>query len=279
MPYIIAATDFSDAANNALHYACKLAEDCNASLKVVHSFMIPVTFGENPMPVMPLDEGREIAEERMDTLVKELAHTYPHLAISGQVTFGDMVDSLQEITDEEKPLMVVLGNDGAKDDLMWLGSNTVNAMRHVKVPVLGVPTGYPYKLAKKMCYACDFKNNDDMVLAEDFKHLAAMTGAQLHILYVGKNTNESSEEQQLNMENTPLHQSLKTMDPVYHFVEKDSIDEGVEEFIAANNIDWLVIVPHKHSFLESIFKKSHTKSLVKKTDIPLVALHEHRSRT
>lgn len=277
MPYILAATDFSDAANNALHYACKLAEDCNASLKMLHSFMIPVTFGENLVPVMPLDEGREIAEDRMKALVKEFAHTYPALAISGQVAFGDIVDCLQEIEEAEKPLMVVLGNDGAKDDLMWLGSNTVSAMRHVKVPVLGVPTGYQYRLVRKICYACDFKNNADTALAEDFKHLAEMTGAQLHILYVDKSSNESSEEQRLAMEDSPLHQSLKSVDPVYHFVEKESIDEGVEEFITENTMDWLVIVPHKRSFLESIFKKSHTKSLVKKTDIPLVALHEHRS--
>lgn len=277
MPYILAATDFSDAANNALHYACKLAEDCNASLKVLHSFMIPVTFGENPMPVMPLDEGKEIAEDRMNTLVKEFMHTYPDLTISGQVTFGDIVDCLQEIAEDEKPLMVVLGNDGAKDDLMWLGSNTVSAMRHVKVPVLGVPTGYQYRLVKKICYACDFKNNTDTGLAEDFKHLTEMTGAQLHILYIDKSSNESSEEQQRSIERSPLHQSLRSIDPVYHFVEKESIDEGVEEFIMENTMDWLVIIPHKRSFLESIFRKSHTKSLVKKASVPLVSLHEHHS--
>ncbi len=276
MPYILAATDFSDAADNALHYACKLAGAAHASLKLIHSFMIPVTFGENPMPVMPLDEGREIAEERMDSLVNELAATYPQLTVSGQVTFGDIIDCLQEIAEEEKPLMVVLGNDGAKDDLMWLGSNTVGAMRHVKVPVLGVPTGYSYRAVKKICYACDFKNNEDSALAEDLKHLATLAQAQLHILYIDRNSNESSEEQQLSMEGTPLHQSLASIDPIYHFVEKASIEEGVDNFIKENNMDWLVIVPHKHSFLESIFKKSHTKSLVKTTTIPLVALHEHR---
>ena len=276
MPYIIVATDFSDAANNALHYACKLAEDCNATLTVLHSYMVPINFGENPMPLMPVDESKALAEERMNTLIVDAQKTYPNLIIDSNVAFGDLVDNLQEITEKERPLMIVIGNDGANDELMWMGSNVVAAMRHVKIPVLAVPTGHQYHIVKKVCYACDFKNNDDISLAEDFIQLINNTNTELHILYIDKKTNESTEEKQLNMEDSPLHKSLKSIQPVYHFVEKDSIDKGIEEFIADNNIDWLVVVPHKHSFLDNLFKKSHTKSLAKKIAIPLVALHEHR---
>jgi len=275
MSYIIVATDFSETAANAVDYACGLAREYKLPLTIVHSFVIPVSFGENPMPLMPLDEGREIAESRMKSIVDDCKKNYPDVAITDNISFGDIVDTLQELAEERKPLLIVLGNSTNKDELFWLGSNLISAMRHVKVPVLGIPGDYKYNSIKNICYSCDFKTNEDFDLAQELIELAKLTNAQLNILYIDKQTNESSDEQRLNMEGSKLHQSLKAVKPVYHFLEKESIDEGVQEFLAQNNMDWLVVVPHAHSLFESIFKKSHTKSLVRKITIPLLALHEH----
>src|SRR5690606_17357936 len=125
----------------------------------LHSFMIPVSFGDNPMPIMPVEEGKNLADERMSDLQKTYTLKYPGVDIRTQVAFGDLVDGLQEMVAAKRSCMVVLGNNG-DNSLLWMGSNVINAMRHVKVPVLGVPLGYQYKLIDRLCYACDFKNDD-----------------------------------------------------------------------------------------------------------------------
>lgn len=275
MSYILAATDFSPAAENALHYACQLAQDSHLNLTILHSFMIPVSFGDNPMPVMIANDGREAAEERLEVLANSLKLQHPLLSISTQVSYGDIVDVLDEKIQQQKPALIILGNDGEEGDIAWLGSNLISAMRHLKVPVLSVPSQCRYKKVERICYSCDFKNNDDTGLALDIKTMLTVTQSQLHVLYIDKNNNESSEEQLLSMESSAMHNSLKESSPVYHFVEKDNIETGIADFVNDNAIDWLIIIPHKHSLLDNFFKKSHTKSLVKKIEIPLLALHEY----
>jgi nucleotide-binding universal stress UspA family protein len=273
MSHIILATDFSEAADNALLYACQLAQDHHADLQLVHSFMIPVNVSENPMPIMPMDEGMEIAKARMNTLLQEHQAKFPQIAMTSKVSYGEIVDVLQEMIAEAEPLMVVLGNYTAHDDFIWLGSSLVSAMRHVNVPVLGIPVDYAYKKIEKICYSCDFKNNDDTALAQKLIQLVNATKAQLHVLYIDNKNNESSETLKVNMQGTPFHTTLLDINPTYHFVEKESIEAGIENFIVEQQIDWLVVVPHKHSFFDSLFKKSHTKSIARKSSVPIMALH------
>lgn len=272
MPHILVATDFSDVANNAVHYACKLAGDYHVSICVLHSFIIPVTFSDTPMPVMPIDEGRQIAEERMQEMVNSLTIIYPGLTITSKIMFGDVTDCLEEYAEKEQPWMIVLGNSGLGNTTIWLGSNVLSALKNLKHTVVAIPGGFEYKKPGKLCFACDFKNVADHLQTEKMLQLTKETGAQLHVLNVDyQNRNYSTD---MLLESTDLHEALKAVNPVYHYVEKENVEEGIQEFVDANSMDWLIIVPHKHSFFESLFHKSHTKAIMKMVHIPLIALHE-----
>ena len=84
MSVIIAATDFSETGDNAVRYACSLANDHNASVVVVHSFIVPIAFSDTPMPVMPIDDSREIAEERMKKELNALKGLFPEVKVVGK---------------------------------------------------------------------------------------------------------------------------------------------------------------------------------------------------
>ena len=274
MPEIIAATDFSDIADNAVRYACNLALNTDASVIVAHSFIIPVAFSDTPMPVMPVDEGREIAEERMTTLIGQLQAEFPELPITGKVMYGDIVDSLQEYIEEEvKPWLIVLGNSDVDDDsAMWLGSTVLNALKNLPYPVMAVPPGVSYKPVKKICFTSDVKHVTNHLPSQQLLGLVTETKAELHVLNVGHN-NEGITADTV-MENEELHMYLSAAAPQYHFVDSTDIDAAIQNFVEANQVDWLVAIPHKHSFFE--FHKSHVKAMVRMTHIPLVALHDNK---
>jgi nucleotide-binding universal stress UspA family protein len=67
--------------------------------------------------------------------------------------------------------------------------------------------------------------------------------------------------------------------PVYHFIESENIDESIHQFVIENQMNWLVVVPHKHSFFEGLFHKSHTKAMTRKLQIPVISLHEKAHTT
>src|SRR6476620_2365331 len=150
MKEILVATDFSDAAENAVHYACNLAKDLNASVTILHSFIIPVTFSDVPMPIMPIDEGRRIAEDRINELSASLKQSYSGVEIKSKIMFGDIIDCIEEHSEAGAPLFVVLGNSGSGESSFWLGSNVLSGLKNLRQNVIALSPDVKYRKPEKI---------------------------------------------------------------------------------------------------------------------------------
>jgi nucleotide-binding universal stress UspA family protein len=274
MPVIITATDFSEIGDNAVRYACSLAKDNGASIIVVHSFIVPVAFSDTPMPVMPIDDSKQIAEERMKKELNELRASFPDLDLVGKIMYGDIVDSLQEyIEDEVQPWLIVLGNSGTgEESALWLGSTALSALKNLPYPVVAIPAGVTYKGVQKICFACDYKHVTGHLPTQQLLDIVDHTKAELHVLNVDHN--DKGVDAETPLETEELHQYLKPANPQFHYVDDANTDEAINAFVQSNHMDWLVVIPHKHSFFEGLFHKSHVKAMVRMSQVPIVALHE-----
>lgn len=273
MAKIITATNFSDVANQAVNYACQLASEQGASVTVFHSYFVPVTTTYSdatmPLPVIPIEEASNIAEETMAAFMAKLSATYPSLELSHKILYGNIIDGLQEYIEDEalKPWIIVLGNNGDAD--LWLGSNVLDGLRNLSSPTLAIPAGTTYKPVKKICFACDYKQEKHSAIATLIS-LQKDLQAELHILNINHDNEEGGDAANIKA----IQNLLAPASPVYHFVENVNTDEAIQNFINTNHMDWLVVIPHKHSFFEGLFHKSHTKAMVQAGHTPLLALHE-----
>jgi len=57
-----------------------------------------------------------------------------------------------------------------------------------------------------------------------------------------------------------------------HIIKQNAVDEGVQYFVEKHPVDWLLVLPKKHSLLE--FHKSKAKDIALKSPIPVMSLHE-----
>ena len=275
MATIIAATDFSDVGNNAVNYACSLAPILDASVLVFHAFVVPVTFSDTPMPILPVDDRQQIAEEQMAKLLGSLKEFYPQLNITGKIIYGDVIDDLEEFIEEDTmPRLIVMGNSG--DISVFLGSTILSALRDLRSPVLAVPVKSTYRPIKKVCFAYDSKTMKDYGPVHDLFGLVKELGAELHVLSIDHSSNSGEERMATTGE---LNSILDSLQPEYHLIDSANTDESISKFIQAKQMDLLVVVPHKHSFFESLFNRSHTAELVHSVHIPLIALHEMKLKS
>lgn len=272
MSAIITATDFSDIANNAVHYACDLAGAFDTHLILLHSYSIPVAFNDNPMPVISIEESKKIADEQLEGLMDELVKKYPQLVIKKELGYGDITDSLKDAIKKHQASMVVVGNSTSEDSGFWLGSNLLSTLRNLSCPVLAIPAHYQYKKVDNIAFACDFEHVTDQLPAADLNDIVARTGGKLHVLNVDHENRHFDPD--TPFEFVHLDNALKPSGPQYHNIDSADIEVGIEQFAGKNNIDWLVVVPHKHNFFESLFHKSQTKALVRNAKIPILALHD-----
>ena len=65
------------------------------------------------------------------------------------------------------------------------------------------------------------------------------------------------------------------MNPVHKTIRNEEFVHGIERYVKSNNIDLLIILPHKHSVIERLFFKTHTTELIQKIQIPILCIPEN----
>jgi nucleotide-binding universal stress UspA family protein len=274
MKTIIVPTDFSAVSINAMNYALNMAKDLKARVIIFNAFQIPVAFSEVPVVTVSMEEMQHTSEEKLATLKKDVEHvTSGEIEINTVSRLGDVVEELADLCDAENPFAVVMGTKGAgKIERLLIGSNTLSAIKRLHAPVMIIPPGATYKKIKKIGFACDFTKVRETTPVNEITDLLNTFGATLDVLNVDYKEKHFSGD--ITTESTELHSLLAHLNPSYHYINSINVEEGINSFSDANNIDLLLTIPKKHTVIENIFAKSHSNALILHAHIPIVAIHE-----
>ncbi len=271
MKTIVIPTDFSPVAINAMNYALDMAIQVNAEVILFHVYSVPISMTEVPVMLISVEELEKNAENQIRAMKEKVEHlTSGKVNVRTETRLGDTVDELENICENVKPFAVVMGSRGGSGVDRLFGSTTLSAIRRLHCPVICVPPGKEYGQGiRRIGFACDFR---DVVETTPFGHIrdwVRQFSAELHILNVGhREKQEGSKQYEL------LNNGLKEVNPIYHFIESDDVEEGINDFAEKNNLDLVVTIPKKHKLMEGIFKKSSTRQLVLHAHVPILCIHE-----
>ena len=275
MKTIIVTPDFSPTATNAMNYAADMALQLNASLLLFHVYQMPVMLTDAQIIMLSVDELRDSAEQQMKETKEKLAHiTSGRLKIYTETVMGHVTDELKILCEKISPFAIVAGTKGLSAvERTLFGSNTLSFIKHLSWPVICVPQGKEYgKGIQKAGLACDFREVVDTIPLKTIENFISTTGAALHVLNVDYNNKRFSPD--TPEQSLLLHTALEKLNPQYHFIEHEDIEDGINEFAEKNNLDLIITVPRKHKLLESLFKPSSTRQLVFQSHIPVMCVHE-----
>lgn len=275
MKTIIIPTDFSPAATNALNFATDMAKEINASIMLVHVYHIPVAMSEVPSVLITAEELRKNSEAKLKELKEAIEHiTSDKIKIYTEAKSGDVIDEVEELCERINPFAIVMGATGTSGmERILFGSTTLKAIKNLTRPVIVVPPGKEYGQGiNKIGFACDFRQVVETTPVQFIKQIVKEFNAELHVLNVDHKNKEFGPE--TPEQSMLLHEMLKNLDPKYHFIEHDDIEDGINEFAEKNNLDLVIAIPKKHKLLEGIFKPSSTKQLVMQSHIPVMCIHE-----
>lgn len=276
MKLIVVPTDFSPLADNALKYGMDLATAMGSSLMIVHVYQIPISYSEVPLITMSMEEIKKASEERLAELKHNIETiTAGKLVVYTESRLGDVGDEINKLTKTLQPFAVVMGSRGVTGaGKFFLGSNSLSVINRTNTPVIVVPPGGRFSPYKKIGLTTDFKEVVDKTPVAPIRAIVSFFNAELHVLHVDykqRNFNPDFPEQTLN-----LDMLLTGMNPTYNFIENKNVNEGINDFAEKNNIDLIVTLPQKHSFLESIFEKSLTRELLHHTHIPVMCMRNDK---
>ena len=273
MKRILVPTDFSDDARNASHFAAKLAERMQASITLLHAYMLPTPVSEVPYVMINAEEMQRENEEIAKAEVDKLKTAYK-VDVNYHVRLGFPSDEIETLIEDTGIYLVVMGMKGKGALEKIVGSTTTNTLKKIRIPLLIVPEKAAYKELQQITYATDYSYELNPRIYEPLIEFLKLFKGELNIVHVQKNP-EEGRQQELS-EQKKLETIFNSFPHKYHAVTDSHVKHGIEAYLKDHPTDLLVMVTHERGFWERMFGKSHTKEMVYNTHIPLLVLKDSK---
>ncbi len=274
---ILAPTDFSATANNALRYAIELSQELEAKLYVLHSYRIPAVAdvayplgGMYPEGMVDIEDIRKEAELAMESIKNEYLSgtSLSHETILVQ---GFAEENIQDFINKNNIDLVVMGTRGANAMQEFFGSTITHIINRIHIALLVIPDNVRFGKIDNIVLATDYRNVHRPETYEPLFGMVNAFHAKVDVLHVRKETSKLSVEELEVGED--LDRILHKIAHAFHYIqEDDSISEGIEKFLEKHKKSMLAMVPREHSLIDKLLHGSKTQHMIFHTQRPFLVL-------
>lgn len=275
MKRILLPTDFSENALNAITYAIRLFEDEMCEFFLLHTYTPSIVSNNlltNTSALSLHQVLQETTQKNIDTLKEELEtafsndnHTFTAIA-----SFNMLIPEMKNLLEKNNVNLVVMGTQGATGAKeIFLGTNTMYAIKSLTCPVLAVPSNFNFEAPKEILFPTDYAINKNNKYLQTILDLCSSNTSRLHILHAYYGTPLTTQQ----IENKAFLDTLfANVTQEFHKVEDTDVMGAVEKFQANTIINFMVMIHNKHNFLENILFKSVINQIVYHVKVPFLVI-------
>lgn len=269
---ILLPTDFSDNAWSAVVYALHLYAEEECKFYFLHSFKMKVSSMSNLsnklLTVISDNAMKDLKELKEMAVNSNINANHEFEILLSSINLEDTIDNAIEKYNIDLVVMGTKGATGTKE--FFFGSNTVRIIKKIKqCPVLIVPDEYDFAEPKQIAFPTDFNRfyGEELLPLRD---LAGLYDSRIRIVHINKD-DQLSNLQDYNR--TMLKSYLKDYAHSFHWMpDYDSKTQEIHDFIEELEIDILVMINYKHSFIENIIKEPIIKKIGFHPTIPFLVI-------
>ncbi|TAI49744.1 universal stress protein [Flagellimonas allohymeniacidonis] len=276
MKKVLIPTDFSKNADHAVDYALNLYRCERTHFYFLHAYADQAyELGKSKSKSEMDSIGKALHDQTTAALEKTVEritdplpnprHHYEVVAV-----FDALVDAINDLVEHENIDLVIMGTQGATGSKnVSVGSNTVQVFKYVKCPVLAIPEGYVYHEPKNILFPTDYQlpfKRRELKLLDD---MAGFFKSKIHCIYFTKfdTLSHRQSDNKLFLE--------KSLSRAYlSFGQEDDVNvlDGIAKYRANNEVDMIVIINSRNSFLENMLFRTTVDKMGLRTDIPLLVM-------
>ncbi|WP_299124351.1 universal stress protein [uncultured Winogradskyella sp.] len=269
---ILLPTDFSDNAWSAAVYAFKLYAEEQCTFYFLHSSKMRVSTMSNISNKLTLIMAENAKKELSELkAMAENAKVNANHSFQIILSTDDLEDAMETAIQEHKIDLVVMGTKGTtKAKEIVFGSNTVTVIKRVKsCPVMAVPDEFDFVEPEQIAFPTDFNRFYGEEL-DPLKRLSKLHNSKIRIVHINKE-DDLSDLQSYNL--AMLKAYLEDYPHSFHWMpDYGKKEQAIKDFIDELNINLLVMINYKHSFIESIVKEPVIKKLGFHPTIPFLVI-------
>lgn len=276
MRTVLIPTDFSNSAMHAIDYALNLYKCERTNFYFLHAYADEVYGPFKTNGKTPIEERKKTVENNTDKSLKDLTqklaareynpkHNYETLSV-----FDTLVDAVNDFVNKINVDLVIMGTKGqTADKNITFGSHTVQVFKYVQCPVLAVPLDHKYQQPKKILFPTDYMLPYKRRELKLLNTLASEFKSEIHCLYI-------SDFEDLSFRQVDNQRFLKeSLGNAFLFFERRPTTnkaKAIMDYIQKNNINLLVMVNSRHSFLEDMLYRSTVDEMGLRLKLPFLVM-------
>lgn len=282
MRKVVIPTDFSENAFNALKFAAELFKYEKSRFYLLHAYADEVYNTQSVLTQEFLEEYKTITRkkvvEELENTKRQILELFPNPRHDFETvaSFGLLVDEVNDLVERENADIIVTATRGKTNDRkMTFGSNTLQIVKYVQCPVLSIPGSYTYSDPKKILFPSNFMlpyQRRELKLVGD---MARAFCSEIDLLYVSKFPLDSFRQKD---NKAAIEEQLYGLKIKFHQEEIMEKTKAIAKFIEQEQIDLLILVNSRHSYLENVLYHSTLDEIGLHPKIPFLVLQNfHRN--
>lgn len=269
---IIAATNFSETANNAVTYAAGFAKATGAKLTLFNAFSLSIHSANSRISAQGMQNELNMATARLEVLAKNLSELFD-IEVDYFCSYTFLEDQISTLITNINAELVVMGMAERSFEQDLLGNSTTSVIKNLNISVLAVPKNVRFSQSKKILFAIDSLRSFSVKRFSRFLEIAKKIQSEVEFFSVGKKVEDLIEQQsQLGVEETEALEHVKFL---YKSIQSNSVINEIKKEAKNYNADILVMVPQKYGFWDSLVHVSKTRIMATGLHIPLLILRGH----
>ncbi len=275
---ILLPTDFSDNSYEAVSYALQVYKDMKCTFYLMHAYTPPVYHTEYLL-TYPAQYGlgdlmKETSMIQLEKLKSRLENQFENEKHSFvvHIAFNTLLGEISEMINTHVIDLIVMGTKGATGAKEILfGTNTVHVIKKSTIPVIAVPPKYKYEAPKEILFPTDYEIEYRKHNMSHLLKVARQHKSRINVMHVrtGYDLNIVQEKHKAQLEKLLGNSAL------LHEVPDNDIVQAVNAFQDKENINLLVMVQNKHTFIERLFIEPVVKKIGFHITVPLMVLSQN----
>lgn len=275
---ILIPVDFSECSIKAVNFAAQLSHYVPTQLDLLN-----VQEGTGSLYTDYVGLNKEYnqyliadARKKLEKLQAKLGLA-DHVVISTHLVTGEVQETIIAEAAKLGSNLIVMGTSGASGiKELLIGSQTASVIGHSKIPVLAIPEHYEWKKPEKILLATNNFEKEPSILDSIFQ-LAAQLHAKVETaVFSDEDYDDAAALLQasygISSYEKFLKEEYKQIALATAHLSGKSLEEALNDYIARNNIDILVMITYQRNLLKRIFNPSQTRRMSYHTRIPLLAI-------
>lgn len=281
MKTMLVPVDFSDTSNNAVRYAAHWAKAYGYEriilLKTLYNSMfdsiIPAAAYVNVSQDYMNDE-RDEAKEKLNSICKKLlADVGEGIQVSMAVSELPLVRSIMEMVEDEHPHLIVLGSDNIHySSNSFVAGNVISIAKISPVRVLIVPSHYSFEPVTRALVPVSFSMINTLENLKKHTATSPQFNPELLVLNVDPKEKYLAPDEAFTQTEGILHDYLKNFKHTVMYSNHKNIIDGLVQFADKHELQLIIALPGKHSFLYSLTHKSISEAIYANAKHPVLIL-------